>query len=69
MKPLIFLVCFISVFLFSGCRAEIHEVLEEYKEGAAKFIGKMCIFACMSGEIMQVDLTGEFLGGTVGRKM
>ncbi|XP_025938367.1 queuine tRNA-ribosyltransferase accessory subunit 2 isoform X1 [Apteryx rowi] len=23
----------------SGCRAELHEVLEEYKEGAAKFIG------------------------------
>lgn len=25
----------------SGCRAELHEVLEEYKEGAAKFIGKV----------------------------
>jgi len=31
----------------SGCRAEIHDVLEEYKEGAAKFIGKVCVCVCL----------------------
>lgn len=32
----------------SGCRAELHDVLAEYKEGAAKFIGKAWVFAAYS---------------------
>lgn len=51
LKPLILLdSCLLSQCVsVSGCRAELHEVLEEYKEGAAKFIGKgVCVFVCMS---------------------
>lgn len=41
-------VCLVNVFLYLDCRAEIHDVLEEYKEGAAKFMGKVRVFACIS---------------------
>lgn len=49
MKPAVSLVvCLVNVFLYLDCRAEIHDVLEEYKEGAAKFMGKVQVFACIS---------------------
>lgn len=42
MKPPVSLaICLVNVFLYLDCRAEIHDVLEEYKEGAAKFMGKV----------------------------
>lgn len=48
-KPSVSLVvCLVNVFLYLDCRAEIHDVLEEYKEGAAKFMGKVQVFACVS---------------------
>lgn len=56
------------MFLYLDCRAEIHDVLEEYKEGAAKFMGKVQVFACIS-EIIQVDPTRACSGSTVSRKM
>lgn len=42
MKPPVSLaICLVNVFLYLDCRAEILDVLEEYKEGAAKFMGKV----------------------------
>lgn len=37
----------VNVFLYLDCRAEMQDVLEEYKEGAAKFMGKVQVFACI----------------------
>lgn len=51
-----------------GCRVELQEVMEEYKEGIGKFVGKVCLeVTCWKARSCSLVVSNMCLETLLGR--